>query len=130
MTRVYLDPATAVIENGGAADPGSLRSLRYLVEAGHRVVLVADRQEPPTELAALADDVVRSVPARPDGQSWYLTADVSHCQGASARLRTVLIGGTPPSGSIHRCDAVARDVQAAVMEILAAEAMPAEVHTA
>jgi hypothetical protein len=36
----------------------------------------------------------------------------------------VLIGAAPPSGSVRRCDAVARDVQAAVMEILAAAAMP------
>jgi len=36
----------------------------------------------------------------------------------------VLIGAAPPSGSVRRCDAVARDVQAAAMEILAAVAMP------
>jgi hypothetical protein len=35
----------------------------------------------------------------------------------------VFIGGTPPNGSIRRCDAVARDVQAAAMEILVADAM-------
>jgi hypothetical protein len=35
----------------------------------------------------------------------------------------VLIGSPPPNGSVRRCDAVARDVQAAAMEILAADAM-------
>ena len=35
------------------------------------------------------------------------------------------IRGTPPTGSVRRCDAVARDLQAAAMEILAAVAMPA-----
>ena len=68
--------------------------------------------------------VVAEVPARPQAPAWYLTSDIERCRGSSAHLRTVLIGGAPPSGSVRRCDAVARDVQAAAMEILAAVAMP------
>ena len=127
MTRVYLEPAAAEIENGGggAVDPDAVRSLRYLVEAGHELVLVSSSgREPSEELRALATSTVPSPPTRPDRQSWLLTTDVASCQGSSARIRTVLIGAAPPPGSVRRCDATARDVQAAIMEILASEAMP------
>ena len=101
-------------------DPEALRALRHLADAGVRVVVVRpDRLEPPDELRALAADVLPAVPGRPGAPAWYLTSDISRCQGSSARLRTVLIGGSPPNGSVRRCDAVARDVQAAAMEILA-----------
>ena len=133
MTEVYVDVAAASMEAGGAeagnqlaAEPESLRALRYLAEAGIRVVLVtAGSGEPPGELRDAASEVVATIPARQRGQAWYLTSDIARCQGASAHLRTVLIGATPPSGSVRRCDAVARDVQAAAMEILAEVAMPA-----
>ena len=133
MTDVYVDVAAASVEAGGAevgsqlaAEPEALRALRYLADAGIRVVLVtAGAGEPPGELREAASDVMETIPVQPRGPAWYLTSDIARCQGASARLRTVLIGGTPPSGSVRRCDAVARDVQAAAMEILAAVAMPA-----
>ena len=133
MTDVYVDVAAASVEAGGAeagnqlaAEPEALRALRSLADAGIRVVLVtAGGGEPPTELREAASEVLATIPDRPGGQAWYLTSDIARCQGASAHLRTVLIGGTPPSGSVRRCDAVARDVQAATMEILAAVAMPA-----
>jgi hypothetical protein len=137
MTEVYVDVVAASMEQGGqdgggldvAAEPESLRALRYLADAGIRVVLVAaDGSRASEELLAVAADVVPAVPSRPRGPAWYLTSDISRCRGSSARLRTVLIGATPPSGSVRRCDAVARDVQAAAMEILAAVAMPPQVN--
>jgi hypothetical protein len=125
VTRVFLDPGTAVIENGGALDPAALRSLRHLVDAGHVLVLV-DQPEATGDLRDLAASVVEAVPQLPDERAWYLTDDVEHCREMTARVRTVLIGASPPPGSIHRCDSVARDVHAAVLEILASEAMGAE----
>jgi len=125
VTRVFLDPGTAVIENGGAMDPAALRSLRHLVDAGHELVLV-DQPGGAGDLRDLAASVVEVVPQLPDERAWYLTDDVEHCREMTARVRTVLIGASPPAGSIHRCDSVARDVQAAVLEILASEAMGAE----
>jgi hypothetical protein len=132
VTDVYVDVTAAAVEAGGteagaplAAEPEAVRALRYLADAGIRVVLItAGGDAPPDELRDVAVEVAETVPPRPGGPAWYLTSDIARCQGASARLRTVLIGGTPPSGSVRRCDAVARDVQAAVMEILAAVAMP------
>jgi hypothetical protein len=131
VTRIYVDPDAAMIEGGGepSGDPSpdaeAVRSLRFLVDAGHDVVLVANAgQELPGDLLEVARETISEVPESHDGPAWYLTRDVERCVGLSARIRTVLIGAAPPSGSIHRCDTVARDVQAAVMEILAAEAMP------
>jgi hypothetical protein len=123
VSRVYLDLGVALLESGGAPDPEAVRSLEFLVDAGHEVHIVSSAP-PPDDLAALARGIVESAPMRPDRRSWYLPEDVERCHGATARLRTVLIGAAPPPGSIHRCDAVARSVQAAAMEILAAEAMP------
>lgn len=127
MTRVFVDVAAAALDGGNvpSLDPVALPALRILAESGHEVVLVTGHAgAPPAKLAAVASDAVGSVPARPDDDAWYLTADVEHCVGASAHLRTVLVGSIPAPGSIHRCDAVARDLQAAVLEILAREAMP------
>ena len=138
MTEVYVDVAAAALGGGmpGAgspddepsrvaiADPEAIRALRYLADSGVRVVIVRpDALEPPGDLRAVAADVLPAVPDRPRAPAWYLTSDISRCRGSSARLRTVLIGGAPPNSSVRRCDAVARDVQAAAMEILAADAM-------
>ena len=138
MTRIYLDPDAVTIEGGGSPDSSdqtpddeALRALGYLVDAGHDVVVVAPGgqdpsvgHEPSDALRAIAGETVAEVPENHESSAWYLTRDVEHCRGLSARVRTVLIGAAPASGAIHRCDTVARDVQAAVMEILAAEAMP------
>jgi hypothetical protein len=140
VTEVYVDVAAASVETGtsaaaaseadrpvdllAAADPEAVRALQHLRDAGVRVVVVQpDGLQPGPDLAAVADRVVAAVPPRPKAPAWYLTSDIDRCRGSSARLRTVLIGGAPPSGSIRRCDDVARDVQAAAMEILAADAM-------
>ena len=131
MTRIYLDAEALVVQGAVAGvaepalDPAADRALQFLAEAGHQVVVVAlERDAVPPVLRAVATEIVTEVPTRPAARSWYLTTTVERCLGVSARLRTVLIGAAPPPGSVHRCDAVARDVQAAALEILASEAMP------
>jgi hypothetical protein len=138
VTEVYVDVLAASVESGAgepgagvSVDPEAIRALRYLAESGIRVILVApDGFVLAAELAAVAGSVIPAPPTRPGGPAWYLTSDIARCSGASARLRTILIGAAPPSGSVRRCDGVARDVQAAVMEILAAVAMPPRTDTA
>lgn len=134
MTQVYVDVGAASIESaapaGGVppADPEAVRALHLLAEAGVRVFLVAaNGAQPAPELRAAASHVLPAVPERPEAPAFYLTNDIDRCQGSSARLKTMFIGGTPPNGSVRRCDAVARDVQAAALEILAADAMPPRV---
>ena len=126
VTEVYVDVAAACLDGATAAspDPEAVRALGHLAEAGVRVVLVlADAPAPPRELADVAQEVVAVIPARPAGPAFYLTSDIARCRGSSAALQTVLIGSAPPIGTVRRCDTVARDVQAAAMEILAADAM-------
>ncbi|HEX4898799.1 MAG TPA: hypothetical protein VFV53_10615 [Candidatus Limnocylindrales bacterium] len=139
MTRVYVDLEVLSTRGGarrpvdvGAVDPAAFRLLDHLVEAGHELVLVA---EPPIApgavagltgtLAELAEAAVAAAPREPGTAAWYLTSDPDRCRGRSARLRTILVGRSPEPTAIHRCDSLARDVRAAVLEILAAEAMPA-----
>ena len=136
MTRVYVDLEVLSTGGGagrpvdtGTADLAAVRSLDHLVDAGHELVLVAD---PPIAAGAvagipggLAEAAVTAAPAEPGTAAWYLTSDVNRCRGRSARLRTILVGRSPAPGAVHRCDSLARDVRAAVLEILAAEAMPA-----
>jgi hypothetical protein len=137
VTQVFIDvgaaspegaaPEAAAADGGAPVDPNAIRALEHLAEAGVTVFLVtAGGSVPAPELRAAANGVVEAIPTPVIEHSWYLTSDIERCVGSSARLVTVFIGGTPPSGSIRRCDKVARDVQAAAMEILASEAMPAQ----
>jgi proteasome lid subunit RPN8/RPN11 len=127
VTRVYVDVRAAAIQVGGdrTVDPAAVRAISFLVEAKVDVVLVhAPDEEPPPELREAAGSAVTDVPSHPDTPAWLLTTDVEQCTGTSARLRTILVGTAPARGAIHRCDSVARDVHAAILEILASEAMP------
>jgi hypothetical protein len=125
VTRVYVDLETLLASAGEsrAVDGDAIRALDHLTEAGHEVVLVADRAVP-AALGGLAATTVAAAPTEPSSTTWYFTSDVDRCRGRSARLRTVLVGRAPAPTAIHRCDALARDVLAAVLEVLAAEAMP------
>jgi hypothetical protein len=136
VTRVYVD--LEVLATGGGTrrpvgvatvDLAAIRSLDHLVDAGHELVLVAD---PPIAAGAVAgipearaEMAVTATPREPGTPAWYLTSDAERCRGRSARLRTILVGDRPAPGAVHRCDSMARDVMAAVLQILATEAMPA-----
>ena len=108
MTRIYVDPDAAMIEGGGSPessdrtpDAEAVRVLGFLVDAGHHVVVVSpgDAADVPAGLQAIAAETVAEVPESHDGSAWYLTRDVEHCRGLSARVRTVLLGGAPASGA-------------------------------
>jgi hypothetical protein len=130
VTDVFVDVAAALIEGDRepTPDPEAVHALELLLSAHLRVVLVdGNSGRVPDALGAVArGGVVAAVPPRPNVPAWYLTSELARCRGTSARLRTVLIGAAPPRESVRRCDAVARDLQAAVMEVLAEEAMPAK----
>jgi hypothetical protein len=117
MTDIYLDPIAA-----GAPDAAS--QLRHLTETGHRVLVLADQVPGP-----LVDDgsvaAASSLPARPPAGSWLLTANPELCADRRPPLQTMLVGPRPaPSPRPPpRCDADARDLAAAVLEVLRREAM-------
>jgi hypothetical protein len=124
VTHVYVDVAAAAVDGStGVSDEDAVRALGYLVELGHAVTVVSpDPTVIPPEIRELGA-VAAVIPSRPDGRAWYLTSNVDNCHGMTARVRTVLVGATPSLGSVRRCDIVARDLRAAVMEILASEAL-------
>jgi hypothetical protein len=116
MTDIYLD-------RGAAALPDAADQLRHLTETGHRILVLGD---PPPALAAIPSvDGVEALPEVPDPGSWLLTADAQLCSERRPPMASMLIGPRPaPSPRpAPRCDADARDLAAAVLEILRREAM-------
>jgi hypothetical protein len=115
VQTVYLDASAA-------ADPDLADRLGLLAESGHRLVLVGQAGEAVANLSIWAD---RSdpLPGEPPRGSWYLTADPSTCRDRQPGLRTILIGPRAEGQRPTRCDATARDLRDAILEILASEAM-------
>ncbi len=129
MSRVYLDPGVLLVRPDAAevADPplasDAADALRTLADTGHELVLLGGQQVHlpdgfPTIRAAVAIDPTPST-------SWYLTSDPELCGRRQPGLRTVLVGPGPAThrSAIQRCDIQTRDLHAAVIEILAREAM-------
>jgi hypothetical protein len=116
MHTIYLDPSVA-------ADPDLADRLSHLVDAGHRLVLVAPKDHPAADSGPWTERRA-SVPGQPSRGSWFLTADPARCGDRLPGLRTLLIGPRETSLRPTRCDATVRDLREAVLEILAADAMP------
>jgi hypothetical protein len=129
VSRVYLDPGVLLVRPDAAevADPplasDAAEALRTLADTGHELVLVGSQQVHlpdgfPRIRAAVAID---PSPAT----AWYLTSDPELCGRRRPGLRTVLVGPGPATHrtAIQRCDIQTRDLHAAVIEILAREAM-------
>ena len=116
MTVVYVDPSASNV-------PDAVDHLRHLIDTGHEVVLVGDVSLSTT--AELGAGAVPAVPADAPRGSWYITADPAVCAERQAGVITLLVGPRPaPSPRpIPRCDAEARDLGSAVLEILRREAM-------
>ena len=115
MITIYLD-------GSAASEPGAADQLGHLVDADHELVLVAPADHPAAALMAWAGHLP-AMPDDPASGSWYLTADPDLCGDRQAGLRTLLIGPRTRVAHPTRCDATARDLREAVLEILAARAM-------
>jgi hypothetical protein len=134
MSRVYLD-ATAIKLGGGETPAGSghpapraVDAIGNLREAGHEVLLFRDptaSAEDLSVLASLAGLTVGTSEQAPGPGSWLITADPRHCERRLAGVRTILVGPRRPPGPrpTAHCDAAARDLTAAAIEILTREAM-------
>lgn len=118
MIDVYVDASVAAM-------PDAAVHLAHLVETGHQVVFVGDC--PPAVVDALPTaSSIRAVPDHVAPSSWFVTADPSRCAAArQVGLRTVLVGprAAPTTFPTKRCDAEARDLSTAVLEILSNEVM-------
>jgi hypothetical protein len=132
VTRVYLDPgvvdqpaAANAVRGQHVAAPEAVDALNHLADGAHELVLLGRAR--PRGLDALPIEV-RTEPRLPDEPppgSWLITDDPDGCETRPRGLRTILIGPKrPPSHRpTVRCDLEARDLSAAVIEILAREAM-------
>lgn len=129
MSRVYLDPGVLLVRPDAAevADPplasDAADALKTLADTGHELVLVSSQQ---VDLPDGFPKIRATMQIDPDPvMSWYLTSDPELCGRRQPGLRTVLVGPGPATHrtAIQRCDIQTRDLHAAVIEILAREAM-------
>lgn len=149
MTRVYLDPSVVLLETGrgggaasrasgpgrapgAAADepepatqPGVADALNHLADEVHELVLLAEAAPPGLEHLEVEITCQPELPAHPPAGAWLITTDPEACQHVPHGIRTILVGPkrAPSHRPSPRCDMEARDLNAAVIEILASEAM-------
>src|SRR5687767_9673449 len=117
MTDIYIDPSVAGM-------PDAADHLTHLVDSGHGLTLVGDYPAP--RAAALPDAALAdAMPDQIAAGSWYVSADPAMCGDRRAGLRTLLVGPrlAPSPRPGPRCDAEARDLASAVLEILRRDVM-------
>ncbi len=116
MTAIYVDPSAS-------SGPDAIDQLRHLVDTGHEVLLVGDVQA--VVGAELGASVIAAVPNDAARGSWFVTADPATCAERQPGILTLLVGPrlAPSPRPAPRCDAEARDLGSAVLEILRREAM-------
>jgi len=116
MTSIYVDRSAA-----GAPDAAD--HLRHLIETGHQVFLL-DGSEPDVA-SELGAPIVQALPVDAPRGSWFVTADAATCAERQTGVRSLLVGPRPaPSPRpTPRCDAEARDLASAVLEILSRDVM-------
>ena len=116
MTDIYLEP-------GAAALPNAADQLRHLPDTGHRLFILGEVPDTIADLPSIVS--VDGLPESPLPGSWLLTTAPALCADRHSPMTSMLIGPRPaPSPRpFARCDADARDLASAVLEILRAEAM-------
>ena len=117
MIDIYIDPSVAGM-------PDAAEHLTHLVESGHKLILVGDA--PALVAAALPGaSLVDVMPDRVAAGSWYVSSDPAMCGDRRAGLQTLLVGPrlAPSPRPGPRCDAEARDLASAVLEILRLDVM-------
>jgi hypothetical protein len=116
MIDVYLDASLA-------SAPDARGHVANLIDAGQRVTFVG--ADPGSVASFPGVSRVDSLPDQLARGSWFVTAQPARCAERPAGVRTLLIGPrvgrSPMQGP--RCDTEARDLGAAVLEILAHDAM-------
>jgi len=116
MSDVYIDQDVAAM-------PDASEQLAHLIDTGHAVLVLGGPGVP----FLLPEGAVR-VAAMPDTVTegaWRVTMNPETCGEHRAGLRSLLVGPTaaPARRQPPRCDAVARDLAGAVLEILSRDVM-------
>ena len=117
MTDIYIDPSVAGM-------PDAASQLAHLLDTGHRLILIGEA--PPAVLNGLPSAAAEAaIPAKVAPGSWHVSADPAMCGDRRAGLRTLLVGPrlAPSPRPGPRCDAEARDLASAVLEILSRDVM-------
>jgi hypothetical protein len=115
MTTIYVEGSAAIL-------PDAPNRLAHLIEAGHEVVLVAPSEHSAATSLRWSRHVAR-LPDDPPRGSWFVTAEPGTCGDRQAGLSTLLVAPRDDIPRPTRCDITARDLAAAVLEILARDAM-------
>jgi hypothetical protein len=130
---VFLDPGVVTVLEPASdrrgpgrlvAVPGAAESLALLGDPA-RIAVIGDA--PLIDVPELATLHARA--AIPDDfppGSWFITSDPTWCEGERpSGLRSILVGPKRPPARrpVLRCDVDARDLNAAVLEILVRETM-------
>ena len=116
MTDIFLDASLAT-------RPDAAVHIAHLIDAGQRVVVVGPAGAGSSRLTEL--ERLDRVPEGASRGSWFVTEEPALCAEQPAGVRTLLIGprvGRGPFRAPH-CDTEARDFAAAVLTILAHDAM-------
>jgi hypothetical protein len=145
MTSVFIEATVLFqdrvsVEGGAAGGRGgdrpevlpraALEAIETLRESGHAVAVLRPAPTPGAGRPAAHDgpeglDEVAEGPGQPPSGSWLVTVDPRRCEHRPPGVRTILVGPRRPPGPrpTAHCDIEARDLAAAVMEILTREAM-------
>jgi hypothetical protein len=117
MTDIYIDPSVAGM-------PDAADHLAHLPDTGHRLIFVGDCPTAVVE-ALHGAQVVETMPEGVPPGSWHVSADPAICGTRTPGLLTLRVGPRLASspGPSPRCDAEARDLASAVLEILGRDAM-------
>jgi hypothetical protein len=130
VTAVYVDPSALLLPSPDPAaaeehlEPGAPEAVQHLVDAGFDVVLLATDDAPLRDLT-LGVRRTTELPEHLDPDAWYLTGEPHPAFGRPRGGITVLVGPRRPEGKVPlpRFDLTARDMNAAVLEILSRDAM-------
>jgi len=117
MTDIYIDRSVAGM-------PDAADHLRHLLDTGHRLVLLGGA--PAAVLDALPGaSASEGMPGGVTAGSWYVSSDPAACGNRMPGLQTLLVGPrlAPSPRPGPRCDAEARDLASAVLEILGRDVM-------
>jgi hypothetical protein len=131
VNRIYLEPSVMTVPTGTevVADPtppatAAVEALGHLAD-DYELVVLGDAPRQILDAIAVPVRTAADVPPEPAHGSWLITDDPMSCTSRPPGLKTILVGPrrAPSNRPSPRCDVEARDLSAAVVEILTREAM-------